>query len=233
VEPRLAGLSAEQRDALASAWHRDALDFQAGIASCTYFALDLLMVGAPPDLLRAAHRTNLDQVAHAERCFALASVYAGRELTPLAPRFTLRPSDRVTLRATAELAVRDGCVKKTVRSMVLSEAADRCQDPVVASVLRRIATDLVRHAGVAWRFVGWALASQQDLHLTVRDAFVQAAETVATTQVGPAHGLSAWGRLSPSDQAQIAQRCITSVVTPFADGLETRSFPDAARLMQR
>jgi hypothetical protein len=82
LTPNIDGLSSEQREILASSWLADALDEHASVASFACFSMQLLALGAPPDLLRATQRATIDEIAHAEMCFGLASAYADRRLGP-------------------------------------------------------------------------------------------------------------------------------------------------------
>ncbi|MCA9546694.1 MAG: ferritin-like domain-containing protein, partial [Myxococcales bacterium] len=54
-----------QRARLADHWTRQALAEHASVASFARFALHLMAVGAPPDLLVATHQAGLDEIEHA------------------------------------------------------------------------------------------------------------------------------------------------------------------------
>ena len=66
----------EARAVLAEHWTQEAAFEHASIASFARLTLDLLSVGAPPDLLDAA-RATLDEIEHARITFALATATAG------------------------------------------------------------------------------------------------------------------------------------------------------------
>jgi hypothetical protein len=68
---------------LARAWLADASLEHASIASFARFTLLALSFGAPADLLAEAQHAALDEVAHAQLCFGLASRYAGSPLAGL------------------------------------------------------------------------------------------------------------------------------------------------------
>jgi hypothetical protein len=236
LQPDVSSLTLEQREKLAAAWLADALDEHAAVAAFARFTLQLLSLGAPPELLRAAHRASLDEVAHAELCFGLASAYADRPLSA----GPLDTTDAVT-RANRETAVldtiREGCIGETINAMVLLTAADRCADPVVTNVLQRIATDEMRHAGLAWRFVRWALQGHDELRAPVRDAFDEAIASVTAPSSGRSEPswMARYGRVTPSERAKIAAECTHSVIAPCAEALleqGPRSFPGATRLRQ-
>ncbi|MFN7146774.1 MAG: hypothetical protein ACK4YP_23575, partial [Myxococcota bacterium] len=80
--PDVSRLTPEERRVLAEAWTRDALIEHASVAAFARFALELLAVGAPADLVDAAHAAARDEVRHARLAFALAEAYAGAPVAP-------------------------------------------------------------------------------------------------------------------------------------------------------
>ena len=236
--PTMAHLTVEQRQELAAAWLADAQDEHAAVAAFARFTLQLLALGAPPELLRAAHRASLDEVAHAELCFALASAYADRPLAagPLDTTGTLERASRL---GAVLYTIREGCIGETINAMVLQAAADACEDQVITRTLQRIAADEMRHAGLAWRFVRWAIRDHEELHPVVRSAFDEAVAAVPPPSGevdAPLSWMSRHGRVSPRERAVIAAQCTHEVIMPCVEALfdegASRSFPEAARLMQ-
>src|SRR5690606_21383764 len=75
VEPAL-------RPRLAAYWARIAGDEHASVASFARFILDLLAVGAPPELVLGAQQALADEVEHARIGYALASLYEGTGVGP-------------------------------------------------------------------------------------------------------------------------------------------------------
>jgi hypothetical protein len=199
--------------ALRDAWLSDALLEHASIASFSRFALHLLALGAPPDLVAATHRAALDEVAHAEACFALASRFAGEALGP-GPLPLGGALGSVTLAEATAAAVMEGCVGETIAALVASEQLAVAGDPAVRAALARIAEDEARHAELAWRFVGWALARQPAVACAVAEAFAKATEDVEASAIADAMSASIvdgaisqyHGRLPPATLAARWQR---------------------------
>jgi hypothetical protein len=54
----------------------------ASIAAFARLQLQLLALGAPPDLVQACNQALIDETAHTRLCFGLASAYAGRGIGP-------------------------------------------------------------------------------------------------------------------------------------------------------
>jgi hypothetical protein len=148
--------SSRVRDRLAGEWLADALAEHASVASFARAALELGRLGAPPELVAAHLAGGSDEVDHARACFSIASAYAGLKLAPgPLPEFAPRRTDIEDLAAaTFEEAV----VGETVAALAASRAASECADPAVRWVLERIMRDETRHAALAWRTLGWAVA---------------------------------------------------------------------------
>src|SRR5690606_33504532 len=75
-------IDAATRARLAAHWLAEAAVEHASVASFSRFALSLLALGAPPSLVASAHAAALDEIRHAQDCFALASRYRGEPVGP-------------------------------------------------------------------------------------------------------------------------------------------------------
>ncbi|MBL8717085.1 MAG: ferritin-like domain-containing protein [Myxococcales bacterium] len=181
------------------------------IAAFAHAALDLLALGAPADLVAAAHEAALDEIRHAERCYGIASVAsgcpAGPGPLPMAPPRAADPS-RV-LRET----FLDGCVGETLGSLQLAAAASACTHPALARVLAQIAEDEARHAELAFRIVAFLLRAHPELVDELR-ALVQ---DVPIGAVPPAPHLPGVGLLDDAHQRQVLAAGMEQVVAPVTE----------------
>lgn len=114
--PQLQPVPDARRRPLADRWLEAAQMEHASIASFGRFALQLLRLGAPAELVQNAHVAALDEIEHARICFALASAYAGRAYGPggldgISGEF---PSD---LRTVLCANVEEGCVGETLAAL--------------------------------------------------------------------------------------------------------------------
>ena len=168
-------LDAELRELLSESWTQAALAEHASIASFNRFSLQLLAVGAPPDLLEDTQKAALDEVRHAEACFERASFYAGEDLAPGPLPLDGDLLGELDLRTVLLAVVAEGCVGETLSAMEAEVCVESCLEGRDKQVMQRIAKDEARHAALAWRFVQWALAEdpslahvvQKGLHLAV------------------------------------------------------------------
>jgi hypothetical protein len=218
--PELAELDTAQREALARYWESSALMEHASIAAFSRFVLDLLSLGAPPELVDDATRAMLDESAHAKLCFGLASSFAATPLGPsaLGVSGSLDQRDLTEIVATTVL---EGCVGETLAALEAAEALAHASDPAVRSALGRIAEDELRHAALAYRFVRWAITRfgvsvQQVVEDTFRAALYasDAQQLSDSIPAVPSHGL-----LSAAHRHELRCRALNELIEPTLPSL--------------
>ncbi len=211
-------LTAEARHALGDYWLACARMEHASVASFSVFSLDLLRIGAPPELLEAAHRAALDEIHHARLCFGLAGRYRSEALGP----------DVMKIPALAERSwevilaalIREGCVGEAVAAVDAAARLARVTDPEVHEVLTVITRDEAAHAALAWRTLGWWLRQKPELRAHAEAVFaderakVPGAVSGATASLAEAHGL-----LGAAEQARARLSAWEQVIEPSWRGL--------------
>lgn len=155
IDAAIARTPATPDEARAERWLRDAASEHASVASFARVSLQLLALGAPPELLAAAHDAAKDEIEHARACLALAE-RRGAPVRGPGPLEVDRAALETTIEAFVAETFRDGCVAETAAAI---DARQRCADgdDVERAVLTRIADDEERHAELAWRMLAWAL----------------------------------------------------------------------------
>lgn len=148
---------------LADQWRENAKTEHASVAAFARLTLDLMALGAPSRLVADANRDALDEIRHAELCFAIARALDGRDVGPApfpeAQRVGTLPRVRVV--ALAQLAVDslvDGALHEGVSARVIAKLARRCPEPAIRAALKELAADEGRHAAHGWAVVEWCLA---------------------------------------------------------------------------
>jgi hypothetical protein len=207
------------RARLAQAWLADALEEHASIAAFARFTMLLLSVGAPPDFVVQSQRASIDEVRHAERCFALAARYAGSPSAP-GPLPLCAPREGGLARLARDTFL-EGCVGETVASLSVARALAGCLDAEVCAVLRGIGDDEERHAALAWRTLSWTLAeggpsvaeSLRQAWQELRDA-ERAAPVVVADSAEDAAMLAAHGRLDRAAERRVRVDALESIVAP-------------------
>ncbi|HWB73438.1 MAG TPA: hypothetical protein VG755_00755, partial [Nannocystaceae bacterium] len=141
---------------VAAHWQRCALAEHASVAAFARYALDLLALAAPAELIASASAAMSDEIEHARLCFALVAHYGGgaRGPGPLASDDAL--GERDVLRILDDV-VREACIGETLAALEAVEALAEAREPAVRAALERIADDELRHAQLGWRHLRWAL----------------------------------------------------------------------------
>ena len=222
LAPSVRGLSGEERAALAAAWREEARMEHASIAAFAKLSLELLALGAPPELVRDAHRAAMEEVDHAHVAFTFASVYGGVPVGP-APleQATSLLSERATLARLVEETLLDGCVGETAAAVEAARAAEGASDPSIAEALRAIAADETSHAELGFRVVAWAVRqAREEVSPVVARVLAELRAAVEVEVEGepaaPAErgALAAHGVLGEGERARVRHDVIRDVVIP-------------------
>lgn len=220
-EPRLEGLDAPTRAALAQAWAHDACYEAASVASFSRFVMQLLSLGAPPQLVERAQAALADEVEHARALFGLASAYADQPLGPGGLPIEHALHEASDPLAAAVALTKEGCIGETISAMQVAVAAQRAEDPAVRSLLAKIAEEELRHAELAWSTLGWLLArSDTAVRSAVAEVFAHASQAVPHAEnvadaLDPAT-LRAAGRLTAQERLDVAQRALAGCIASSA-----------------
>ncbi len=224
--PDVSALDAATRRALGDAWARDGLFEHASVASFSRFAMQLLALGAPAELVRQTLAANLDEVNHAEMCFALASAYLGEPVEAAAlplPRAVPTSSDLVEV---AFETAMEGCIGETVAALQALDALELTTNPAVRAVLEKTVLDESRHAELAWRFMAWALevgdARVHDAVARAFAAFRPPPPRVEDLREVDRAAYARHGRQTATEARAIAERILREVVGPCANALLAR-----------
>ena len=224
ASPALGTLDAAARGLIAEYFTQAALMEHASIAAFARFSLELVALGAPPELVAATTDAMLDETRHARLCCELASRHAGRDVGP-GPLDVAGALDDVSLERVVERALIEGCVGETAAALEARFATEGVTDPVVRGVLEAIAEDEERHAALAFRFVVWAVEREPRLlgELRARIAVLAAAEPSVddAPRLEPfAAELRAHGVPSLSERRAARAAALTDVVPELLGALE-------------
>jgi len=175
------------RGAIAAQWRENGRTEHASVAAFARLTLDLMALGAPPDLVADANRDALDEIRHTELCFGLARAIDGRSESPGAfpEAARARTLSRSRTLALAQLAVDslvDGALHEGVSARIIAKLARRCEAPAIQAILKEIAADEGRHARHGWDVVRWCLAEGGD---SVAHALEGALRTLPKTMSSP------------------------------------------------
>jgi len=154
LHPKLDGLSTRTRKKLGEYWTTIGQMEHASIAAFARFSLQLLALGAPPDLIVRSQSAMADETRHTRMAFALATEYLGSPIGPGQLDMTGALAE-ITLEEVLRTVILEGCVGETVAAMEAREALTYVTDPTLRVVFGEIARDESEHAMLAWCAVGW------------------------------------------------------------------------------
>lgn len=214
--------NAETRAALAKYWLQVAALEHASVGSFARFTLQLLSIGAPPELLADTQLAALDEIRHARFAYGLASRYSSTPMGP-GPLNLHGAAPALDVAGIVSGLIAEACVGETLGAAEAAATADACRDPDLGRELRAIADDEARHAALAWRALRWIVtAHSPELH-----AFAVAElERVVAELSGGAAGedeadLTEQGVLSPRARATLHSETLSRVVRPLIAALHT------------
>jgi hypothetical protein len=163
--PDTSDLDPATRNALAALWLHDAQKEHASVPAFSRISWMLAAVGAPAELMAWSHRAALEEIEHAQKCFALAAGYGGTAYTvePM-PELLVGgldgSADALVTLATESLG--DGCQLEDFNADVAAECARVCEEPVTRAVLEQIAREERSHADFSWALLHWLVTHAGD-----------------------------------------------------------------------
>jgi hypothetical protein len=221
-------LTQSARAALAQGWTRIARMEHASIAAFARFTMQLMALGAPATLVRAAQTAMGDETEHALMAFALASAYGGAPVGPAALSIE-GAIDGWDIAAFVATLLREGCIGETIAAIEAREGAEQAADPCVRAVLSTIARDELRHAELAWRTLAWLVSAG----LVDRERLWEEFERAACERQTPwtdGEDLSKHGLATEARRAQLRQSALQTVIGPLLRwNMRTRHAPQSNR----
>ncbi len=217
MRPRQDDLDAATRRALVEHWTLVGRMEHASVAAFARFTLQLMALGAPPDLVGRSQRAGLDELGHARAAFGLAAAYAE---APVGPG-PLEVTDALGARSAIDVlsdTVLEGCIGETVAAIEAAETAAHATDPVIRAVLERIAREEREHAELAWCTVKWLVARSPSLGAVFLELVTAARRPAsgAPATLEATSPLLGHGVLSHEARGALRARVLEDVVLPCA-----------------
>jgi hypothetical protein len=183
-------------DGVAATWRQNGRTEHASVAAFAALSQQLMAVGAPPELVEAAHRDALDEMRHSDLCFALARGIDGQDDGPGAldaqPWLRLPAPRAWRLTRLAVDALIDGALLEGVSARIVAALIPRAESDAVRELLQIIARDEARHAAHGWELLAWCL---QEGGQTARSAVLGAVAALPESMpasLPPAAADGAW-----------------------------------------
>jgi len=208
----------EQRKRLANYYRQVALMEHASVAAFARLSLQLMALGAPPELIQASIHAQADEVEHARFAFGLTSELSADSVGP--GGLTIEGAlDDLSVEQIAFTAVIEGCVGEAVAAAEASELCARADNQELKSLLDRIARDELRHAQLAYRVVAWLLKEGGE---AVQRAVAGAFRVAQDRPAAPRDALLAdvpFGALDQELADEVRKQTWTKIIAPAAASL--------------
>jgi hypothetical protein len=170
-------LPAAERAVLGELWLLTARMEHASVAAFSQLSLHLSALGAPARLLAATHRAALEEIAHAQQCFAITAAITGvpHSAGPIAALGD-GGGPPIDLTRLAIGSLIDGCLGEGIAADVAGHGALAANEPAIRETLAMIAREETGHAELAWDVLSWCLDIGDD---AVRTAVATRVEALA------------------------------------------------------
>lgn len=194
----------------------------ASVASFSVVALQLLALGAPPELVDATHQAARDEVRHAQTMYALASAVGGRPVGPgplPMDGLTLQTDPRTVLKALVE----EACVNETVSAALAAEEAACAEASALRELLGAIARDEADHAALGWRTLRWMLDTFPELREEAVQLLLEASTAMREAPQAGSPDRPDLGVLGPEARRRAVHAALERVVLPAVTALQETS----------
>ncbi|MBL4634121.1 MAG: hypothetical protein JKY56_09625 [Kofleriaceae bacterium] len=151
-------------------WQSRALDECASIPAFVQLAAELLDLGAPNSLVRAALDAADDELRHTRMATYLARRFGSPDTNPTPPTYRQRPvlPRREQLRRLAKESWLDGCLGESTAAAIAGAEASKSNDQELQLIQSRIHQDENAHASLAWDVLTWVLSEDRSIAPIVR-----------------------------------------------------------------
>ena len=211
-------LTSEQRDILVQGWLKAAQEEHASVASFARFTMELMALGAPPELLLSATRAQADEVAHARSCFAIASQIAETQFGPGPLNIHGALPETTTFEQVLVMTILEGCINETLAAAEAAWLSEQTEIASIQKTHRQIAKDEAKHAALGWKTVEWILSVKPELKAVAAAAFEQAKGLIKELeQEEHADDWKAkWGQMPSQRGNQLRIETWNNVIAPCA-----------------
>jgi hypothetical protein len=216
-------MTSDERAWLGRKWLEAGLGEHASVAAFACFVLDLMQLGAPPDLILGAVHAMEDEVEHARLCFGVARQFNNGPASP-GPMLLPQRSEHREPAAILESAIFEGCFEEVVSAECARVARDRADASYIRNVMERIAADEARHADLSWRAVEWILKCHPELRETAVATFAAKLQACCTDNETSPSAIDeddstmpeGYGHLRGASQQRVREMTLDEVIRPRA-----------------
>lgn len=148
----------DSRIALEAIWLDNASKEHISIPAFSKLSLQLIALGAPPDLMEKVFRAASQEINHATLCYSVASSLSGKPFSPdIMPEILRQSFDHGSLESLVLECFVDGCLMEALSVAHAREGALLAREPEIKKVLDVIASDEHFHSELSWEIVQFLL----------------------------------------------------------------------------
>jgi len=206
-------------------WIQQAEAEHASVASFARHTLQLMSIGAPPELLTASQEASMDEIRHAKMCYGIAGVFLDSDVSP-GPLDVDGSLKNIGIKDIIRSVIQDGCIGETLSAIEAHFRAYHAKDDAVKSTLTRIAADETRHAQLAWDTVVWITEKYSEYQPLAKETFRAELMRQHTVIKQPLHStlctdstkddyLKAFGIIPQSERNKVRRAGIKDVIEPI------------------
>lgn len=199
----------------------------ASVAAFARLSSELMALRAPLELVAECQRASLDEVRHTSICLQIANGLADDDEFAMGALAVVPARRDITVMQIAIEALLEGCIGEGSAAGWATLASSQAQ-PEYAEPLSTIASDELRHAGLSWRIVRWALSVKPTLSATLLAELGRWQREHHRTQPDPterAH-LEHLGVLSEATEYATTTELVRTIVRPTLERLCGGHVPD-------
>lgn len=215
-------------------WLEQAEGEHASVASFARFTLQLMAIGATPQLLTNSQNAAIDEIRHAKISYGFANKFLKTHFEP-GPINIDDSLPKLDLKGIVHSIIEEGCIEETIAAAEARFGAYVAKDPATKLVMTEISDDETRHAQLAWDTIRWIIKKFPELHSFVLEIFEVELESRfahvskifegSITELCMPNNINTilhdHGILANEDRAAIRRAVIKTIIQPiYLDGLQ-------------
>lgn len=160
----LRDLDPKTRHALQAYWLHSGIAEHASVAAFSNLSLQLIALGAGPDLLRKVLEAAAQEVEHARICFSTATYFSGELVSPTGiPEISLLQDVGTSCQKVMEDCFYDGCIMESFSAALAERSGELARDSHSKTAFSLIARDEKSHGELSWEILAFFTKKNEEL----------------------------------------------------------------------
>ena len=213
-------LALDIRNEVIAHWKKAAQEEHASIASFSRLTMQLMALGAPPELLHASIQAQSDELSHAKACLHVVSLLSGTSYGFDGMRIAGAQAQEPTLNQLLVDSILEGCINETLAAAEAAYLSKECTHSKISKVLKAIAKDEEQHAALGWKIVAWCIEQDSSLAQVVFETFQQQYKQWEDRLIHPeGEKRIQYGQLSHAKARSLHKYVWNEIIMPCAESI--------------